>query len=315
MTVGQQRKDYQARLSKIKVLALKKNAKNIEITMSEVLRDVIKKLPKYKARLILGPARSWGGIKVGDLPLPMLNKFHSVSIYLQNKFSRRLWRKISCGLGLFLGTLILVVGNWKLLLATNAGVGIMFMVYHWHEEKCAQFWLQCRKLLLSSNGKFTVAVGCGGIAAVITYMVAAIWADMENRWLAAGTILQGLISVTTLGLLGWQIFSQQFNQDEVKFEELLIGLTATSSLKRLMAVRHLSDLVEDRDLNSRKKEQIEEYFQLMLKVESEPIIRQVLQESLCLWHSSQPLATINSPSNHQPLKIPVSYQKLKDKVL
>ena len=82
-----------------------------------------------------------------------------------------------------------------------------------------------------------------------------------------------------------------------------------------MAVRHLSDLVEDKDLNSRKKEQIEEYFQLMLKVESEPIICQVLQKSLCLWHSSQPLATIKPPPNHQPLKIPVNYQKLTDQVL
>ena len=257
---------------------------------------------------------SLSSTKVGDFPLAMLTKFHFVSIYLQNKFSRRRWRKTAYRLGLFFGTLILVVGNWKLLLATNAGVGIMFVVYQWHGEKWQQYWLQCRKLLLSSNGKFTVAVGSGGIVAVTTYMAAAIWADMENRWLAAGTILQGLISVTTLGLLGWQIFSQQFNQDEVKFEELLLGLTATSPLKRLMAVRHLSDLVEDSNLNSREKEQIEEYFQLMLKVESEPMIRQVLQESLCLWHSTQPLAKIQYPPNHQPLKIPLNYQKLGNKV-
>ena len=152
-------------------------------------------------------------------------------IYLPNQFSRRFWRKVCCGLGLFLGTLILVVGNWKLLLATSAGIGIMFMIYHWHEDKCAQFWLECRKLLLSSNGKFTLAVGCGGMATIVTYMAAAIWADMENRWLAAGTILQGLISVTTLGLLGWQIFSQQFNQDEVKFEELFARLDGNFTLK------------------------------------------------------------------------------------
>ena len=248
----------------------------------------------------------------------LLTKFPSASIYLQKKFSPRRWRKTFWRLGLFFGTLVLLVGNWKLLLATSAGVGIMFSVYQWPEGNWQQYWqlywLQCRKLLHSSNGKFTVAVGSGGIVAVTTYMGAAIWADMENRWLAAGMILQGLISVTTLGLLGWQIFSQQFNQDEVKFEELLMELTATSPLKRLMAVRHLSDLVQEHSLNSREKEQLEEYFQLMLKVESEPMIRQVLQEILLLWHSEPSLSTIEHPSNHQPLKIPLNYQKLRNKV-
>ena len=79
MAVGQQRKDYKARLSKKKVLALKKNAKNREITMSEVLRDVIKKLPKYKTRLILGLPHSWGEIKVGGSPTPYVKK---ISLYV-----------------------------------------------------------------------------------------------------------------------------------------------------------------------------------------------------------------------------------------
>ncbi len=314
MTVCQQRKDYKARLRRTEDRAIKKNAENKKITMPEVLRDFIKKLPKYQARLILALIPNFSSTKVGDFPLAVLTQFHSVSIYLQNKFSPHHWRKTAWGLGLFLGTLILVVGNWKLLLATNAGIGVMYVVYQWHGEKWQKYWLQCRKLLLSSNGKFTVAVGSGGIVAVTTYMTAAIWADMENRWLAAGTILQGLISVTTLGLLGWQIFSQQFNQNKVKFEELLLELTATSPLKRLMAVHHLSDLVENSNLSSREKEEIEAYFQLMLKVESEPMIRQVLQERLCLWRSIQTLAKINYSPNHQPLKIPLNYQKLKDKV-
>jgi hypothetical protein len=243
----------------------------------------------------------------------LLTKFQSVSIYIQNKSSRR-WRKAARRLGLFFGTLILLVGNWQLLLATSAGVGIMFVVYQWQERNWQQYWLQCRKLLFSSNGKFTLAVGSGGIVAVTTYMAAAIWSDMENRWLATGTILQGLISVTTLGLLGWQIFSQQFNQDRVKLAELLSDLTATSPLKRLIAVRHLSDLAKDRNLNSREQIQLQEYFQLMLKVEPEPIIRQVLQETLLLCSSAQASSKVSYHQNNQPLQLPLNYQKLREKI-
>jgi uncharacterized membrane protein len=234
-----------------------------------------------------------------------LTKIHPIFTYIQNKFRRYRWRKNSLFVGLFFAVLILVIGNWKLLMATSCGAGIMFIIYRWQELNWQKYWLKFRELLTSSNGKFIIAVGSGGIVAIMTYMMAAIWEDAENRWLAAGTILQGLISVGILGLLGWQVFDQKLNSPKSEFDHLLINLSAKSSLKRLVALRKLNDLVKNNTLNSSQKSQLYEYFQLMLKVETEPIIRHVLQESLLFFNHSQSVINIK-----KPLQIPLKSEVL-----
>lgn len=226
--------------------------------------------------------------------------------FLRN-FRHNRWRKNMRFLSLFFAVLILLIGNSKLLLATISGVGIMFVIYQWNELNWQKYWLQWHELLTNSHGKFILAVSSGGIVAIITYMIVTIWDDVENHWLASGTILQGLISVATFGFLGWQSYKQKSHSHISEFEQILIDLTATSSLKRLIAVRKLTDRLKNNSLTISQKEQIKQYFELMLKVEKEPIISHVLEENLLSFYPRQSLQKINFSPNKKLLEIPVKF--------
>lgn len=233
-------------------------------------------------------------------------KINSLLIYFQSQINRRrYWRKNLQRVGLFLAMLMMIVGNEKLLLATISGTGIMFVVYQWQELNWQKYFVEYIKILTGSQKKFILAVSSGGVISVTTYMTAVIWTDSENSWLAAGTILQGLISVITLGLLGWQVFQQKSPQNKSEFEQFLIDLSSTSSLKRLIAVRYFKQLIKNNRLNLAQAKDLEEYFLLMLKIESEPIIKQALQENLRLENPELYLTKINFSAHNQPLQIPV----------
>jgi hypothetical protein len=243
-----------------------------------------------------------------------LAKFCLLLNHLPNQINHSLYRRKNLPLlGLFLGTLILIIGNAKLLFASICGIGMMFIVYNWNDLNWQKYCLQYIKILQGSQKQFTIAVSSGGVIAVTTYMIAVIWTDAENRWLAAGTILQGLISITTLGLLGWQVFHQQLSENKPEFEQYLIDLSDTSPLKRLMAVRYFSNLIKNNGLNSTQETQLEEYFLLMLKIESEPIIRKVLQENILLRTPNQLLTKINLAEKNKPLQIPIKAGLISEK--
>jgi hypothetical protein len=77
-------------------------------------------------------------------------------------------------------------------------------------------------------------VGSGAIAALSTYLAAAIWAESDNRWLATGTVLEGMGTLLTLTLLGWHIISQQNQDSHTQLEKYLHQLTEPDPIKRLI---------------------------------------------------------------------------------
>ena len=200
---------------------------------------------------------------------------------------------------------VLLAWNWQLVLATAAGAGSMALVYSWLEGDWRTWWLRWQHFCQGTQGKFSLAVGSGGLVALTTYIATSIWSEAENRWLAVGTILQGLTSLLTLLLLAWHAFSQGERQDESKFERLLEGLTADDSLKRLMAVRQLTKFANKTRFSSRYQTQLQEYFRLLLLRESEPAVREAVLDSLQGW-KAMPLPTKNQPE--KPLKMPVNLQ-------
>lgn len=200
--------------------------------------------------------------------------------------------------------MIMLLWNWKLVLATAAGVLLMLLVYLMQGWDWQVHWLTWRRYFTGSNRKLTVAVGSGGIAALMTYMAASIWIDSENRWLAAGTIFQGFGTLMTLVLLLWHIMTHQGHQEETKFDRLLSDLTAVDPLKRIIAVRQLTKLVNHSRLNSGYRHQLIGYFRLMLSVEQEPMIREAVLESLQMWNVNQSKTQIS-----QPLQIPVNLKR------
>ncbi|NJO93774.1 MAG: ATP synthase subunit I [Hydrococcus sp. RM1_1_31] len=202
--------------------------------------------------------------------------------------TRKEIRKMSRWLLISFGTSTMLLWNWKLVIATVSGVGLMLLVYFvqgWNWQAYLSHW---RKFFTGSSGKLTVAVGSGGFAALSTYIAASIWADSENRWLATGTILQGFGTLLTLLLLVWHIIGDRSQQDEHKFEQLLQDLTASDPLKRLIAVRQLSNLIAKPRFRLVYEQQLVEYFCLLLSTEQEPLIREAVLKSLQKWGREVP---------------------------
>jgi hypothetical protein len=194
--------------------------------------------------------------------------------------------------------------NWKLVLATGTGVGLMLLVYWMQGWNWQVYWSKWERFLRGSNRKLTVAVGSGGLAALATYLAASIWVDSENRWLAVGTILQGLATLLTLILLVWQIITHRNGGNEAKFDQLLTDLSNPNPLKRLMAVRQLTKLTQKTPLSQDSPHQLIEYFCLMLSQEKEPVVRNAILESLQLWERKSFKNT-----KKLPLQIPISLKK------
>ena len=195
------------------------------------------------------------------------------------------------------GATLMFSWDWKLVVATGMGMGGMGLVYLASGKNWQQYWLVWQPFLKGSQGKLTLAVGSGAIASLSTYLAAAIWAESDNRWLATGTVLEGMGTLLTLTLLGWHIVSQQNQESETQLEKCLNQLTEPDPIKRLIAVRQLIKLKSKGTLPSRDRHQIEDYFHLLLKQESEPLIRQAIAEHLHLENSSYPRSNINPPLN------------------
>ncbi|MEB3308713.1 MAG: hypothetical protein VKJ02_00610 [Snowella sp.] len=203
------------------------------------------------------------------------------------------------------GLTVMLSWDWKLVVATGMGIGGMGLVYLALGENWQKHWLVWRNLLKGSQGKLTLAVGSGGVAAFSTYLAAAIWAESDNRWLATGTILEGVGTLLTLGLLGWHLLSEQNQQTATQLDKLLNQLTEPDPLKRLIAIRQLGKLIEQNQISSRDRHQIEDYFRLLLSQETEPLIQKAILEQLHL-EKNQTVRTSLNP----PLNVPLNLQPL-----
>lgn len=208
------------------------------------------------------------------------SSFARIESPLIQSLSRKRVRKMCGWLLASFGIVMMFWWNWKLLLATVSGAGLMFLVYFMQSWNWQAYWLHGRQFLTGSGGKLSIAVGSGGFTALSTYIAASIWADSENRWLATGSILQGFGTVVTLIVLIWHVISDRNHRDESQFEQLLLDLTAVDPLKRLIAVRRLSTLLNKPRLRQDDRQQLIECFCLMLSQEQEPIVRETVFKSL-----------------------------------
>lgn len=214
--------------------------------------------------------------------------------------SRMQWAWLFCLVCL----VVMLAWNWKLVLATGAGIAVMLGIYLLPSLNWRTYWSNLRSFFRGSPSQLTIAVGGGGLAALITYMTTAIWVDTENHWLASGAILQGFGTLTTLSLLVWQIIDRHVHRRETELDQLLNGLTQDNALKRLLALRKLTHLVNKKYLSQVECKQVAEYLQLMLCQEKQEVIRQaILSALLALEPSSTPL------TQAKPLQVPVRLKK------
>lgn len=176
---------------------------------------------------------------------------------------------------------IMLVWNWQLLLATLMGMGGLVLLFRFPIDRWSGYWQKWQQTLDLSQKRLFTALAGSTLIGVGTYWALQLWDHVDNHWLAGGAIAQGIVIAL---LLGWQVAkllhpaSQGSPKDQVS--QLLAALTADHPLRRLMAIRQLTALAIEGKLHASQLQQMSEYFSLLFSVETEPILRQGLLESM-----------------------------------
>ncbi len=202
------------------------------------------------------------------------------------------WRKRGLWLIGSTGVTFMVAWDWKLVLATITGVILMVLIYQIQEGNLHSRWLYYREILSGLSGKLILAVSAGGLGAIVVYIAASIWATTENYWLAIGFIIQGIGTIFSLGLFLWQAIQVRAKNDENKLNQLVLDLTNTDPLKRLIAVRSLVDFLYKQCFEHHYHHRLKDYFNLMLTQETESLIRREILEGLAKYNEWQQLPNL-----------------------
>jgi hypothetical protein len=186
-------------------------------------------------------------------------------------------------------TLLAVWGWWnsQLLASTGLGIGAMILVYRAESWDWQQLRSNLKQFWHSPSRRLVLAVASGGIATLGTYMSFAIWAESDSHWIALSAILQNFGTIAIIALLVRQILSHSASKDEAVLDRILADLTDVDPVKRLIAVRQMTDLVKNpgfRKQSSLKSSialsHTAECFRLMLSQEPEALVRNALLEGL-----------------------------------
>jgi hypothetical protein len=209
------------------------------------------------------------------------------------------WRSPAVwGFCLGLGFLALLVWQWQLLLATVLGMGVMGLVYWGQGLPWEQYIEEWYRLWHSGQRQLVLAVLSGAGTAFVAYLAIAIWQSTVQHWLAAGAILEGLAIAGIFLMLLSQMVRPKTENFEKSFAQLSIG----HPIKRLLAVRTLAQGLRSGALDREQAETFKSCLQLMLKQETEMVVREAILQTLSYWQPVQdPLQT---PSlGRSPLKL------------
>ena len=223
--------------------------------------------------------------------------------YLGRIYSQQL-SKVSSWLLCLLGLIFIWIWNWKLLLATLAGIGFMILVYYLQNHNWLTYWQRWQRFFSHSNRQLIIAVSSGSVTALGIYIAACIWTESENPWLATGIVVQTLASLITLTLLAWHFLgSNRLRQDETEYNRLLTDLTHQDNLRKIIAIRQLTRLVKNSNLPQEYNTQLVEYYCLMLAQVRERALKEALLDSL----ESLGIEKLLDKQN-RPLQMPINFQ-------
>ena len=179
--------------------------------------------------------------------------------------------------------------NWQLFLSTGVGISAMVVAYlarDWHWQTHLS---NIRQFLAGPHQHIIVAVSSGGVATLSTYIATSVWLNSSSNWVATGTILQGLGTISILFLLLWNLRQTQVTSDQTLFNAMLTDLTAADPLKRLIAVRQLNRLVTNNRFQQSDRVTLTESFRLLLDREAETAVQDAVWEGLQILSTDRTL--------------------------
>ncbi|MDB9494029.1 hypothetical protein PN441_04095 [Spirulina major CS-329] len=196
------------------------------------------------------------------------------------------------------GAIALCLWNWQLVLSTSAGVGAMLSVYWLQTGQWRKYWATVQRVLDGPQQPLVIAVASGGGMAIATYLASTLWLTTENHWLATSEILQSIGIIAILGLLISQFLHQHRHHLNHRYDRLVWALSHPNPIKRLFAVRKLSQAYPRYSRSQRAH--LREYFLLSLSQEDHPRVQHALVATLN--HIDPALL---SHTDRQPLHLPL----------
>lgn len=185
-----------------------------------------------------------------------------------------------------LGSLLLMVWDGRLLISITIGLGAALLIQQQYINPATGHTVL--KWLSTPPSTTVIAIGCGFLSLIASYLTLQIWHDTNSLGLAIAILLQSLGLLTLLCLFGWRLFKQdqeRFNSNQMN--DWINHLTALDPLKRLIAVRQICRYFEASPLDDRQTQEIREYFHLLQQQESEPSIQNAILEGLAQINSDQ----------------------------
>ena len=176
---------------------------------------------------------------------------------------------------------IMLVWNWQLLLATGMAMGMLILLFRFPVPRWSGYWQKWQQILDESQQRLLMALGGSSVIGVGSYWALQLWDQVDNHWLAGSAIAQGILLTGLFGLQVSQLITaSDENNPQHQFSQLIDQLSAEHPLKRLRAIRELTQLAIKGNLHPSQLQEISESFSLLFVVETESILRQGLLESM-----------------------------------
>ncbi len=205
---------------------------------------------------------------------------------------------------------ILLLWQWRLGVAVLVGSAALFLIYSWALPGGGLRWQRWQEQTRTLNQPLVLAAVGGSVATLGTYVVVSIWAEAEQRWLATGAIVQGILSLGILSLLGWEWIQRRQERGQSLFERHLSEVASPDPFRRLIGIRHLQGMFEQDQASPNHLRLGLDFLRLALERERDPVVKEAILEALSvqgipmveprqLAASIPPVATDVATDNHR----------------
>jgi hypothetical protein len=215
------------------------------------------------------------------------------------------WRKSVRWTAIGLGSALLLTWNGRLVLATGAGLGTMWLAYTLRESAWRAAVTDLVNALQGIDRRITLSILAGAGATFGTYTALSIWLESQNHWLATGMILQGTVTMGAIGVLLWQKLQPSPRQSGLL--QYVQDLTDADPLKRLIAVRQINQLFKQ---HPAQQADIAEFYQVLLTREPDRLVQAALMDGLQAMTTESSIAaarttTFKPPRRRAPVQVEV----------
>ncbi len=196
---------------------------------------------------------------------------------------------------------VVATWNWLFVSAAIAGASVSVMSYRLQQGQWKTVRLLWQRLWKPTNRSLTVAVGAGTLTMLTTYLVLhAGWGEHPLRAIASVAQSGGTLALVLL-LLAWRHRPATETATEQSWDALNDQLSEANPLKRLTAIRRATDYTLRSSVPSQRRHLLDS-FRLMLKYETDDILRAALVEGIQVLQHQHCLGT-GTPVLKMPLAV------------